>query len=247
MRVWWAIFFLDRLDIYSTGNSERAPLVRDARLGAMLPREDDAWSQDLSISGSFQPLVCSADDVQTYGVFASEIQALYVLQSVIQRTRDPSAELGTLLDHESWKLDMLIQKKIRETLTISWRRLEHQYTVVTVLTCKDGEELPSFVKESSVAALEMALAIAGDLMRMEKTVDILKLDRMPLTAVVLYKKVGLAAILLAKHYGRDTENLLREVIQMLSERISRRWKIALQIASQLREALPMYKDVDMAS
>ncbi|KAL0777201.1 hypothetical protein CaCOL14_006719 [Colletotrichum acutatum] len=93
----------------------------------------------------------------------------------------------------------------------------------------------------------MALAIAGDLMRMEKTVDILKLDRMPLTAVVLYKKVGLAAILLAKHYGRDTENLLREVIQMLSERISRRWKIALQIASQLREALPMYKDVDMAS
>lgn len=94
------------------------------------------------------------------------------------------------------------------------------------MTCKDGEELPLFVKESSIAALEMALTIAHDLMRMEKTVDILKLDRMPLTAVILYKKVGLAAILLGEHYGRDTETLLREVIQMLSERISRRWKIA---------------------
>ncbi|KAK1545775.1 hypothetical protein CPAR01_03277 [Colletotrichum paranaense] len=251
MRVWWAIFFLDRLDTYSTGNSERAPLVRDARLGAMLPREDDAWSQDLDISGPFQPLVFSADDVQTYGVFASEIQALYALQSVMQRTRDPSVELETLLDHESWKLDMLIQRKIRETLTISWRRLEHQYTVVTVyllqrLACND-QKLPLFVKESSIAALEMALTIAHDLMRTEKTADILKLDRMPLTAVILYKKVGLAAILLGKHYDRDTETLLREVIQMLSERISRRWKIALQIASQLREAFPMYKDVDMAS
>lgn len=132
MRVWWAIFFLDRLDTYSTGNSDRAPLVRDARLGAMLPREDDAWSQDLNISGPFQPLVFSADDVQTCGVFASEIQALFALQSVMQRTRDPSVEFETLFDHELWKLDMLIQKKIRETLTISWRRLEHQYTVVTV-------------------------------------------------------------------------------------------------------------------
>ncbi|EXF82634.1 hypothetical protein CFIO01_06110 [Colletotrichum fioriniae PJ7] len=241
MRVWWAIFFLDRLDSYSTGNTERAPLVRDARLGAILPSEDDTWSQDLNTSGSFQPLAFSADDVQTYGVFASEIQALYALQNVMQRTRDPSVELETLLDHDSWKLDMLIQKKIRETLTISWRRLEHQ------LTCKDGEELPLFVKESSIAALEMALTIAHDLMRMEKTVDILKLDRMPLTAVILYKKVGFAAILLGEHYGRDTETLLREVIQMLSERISRRWKIALQIASQLREALPLVQDVDMAS
>ncbi|KXH34423.1 hypothetical protein CSIM01_00334 [Colletotrichum simmondsii] len=276
MRVWWAIFFLDRLDTYSTGNSERAPLVRDARLGAMLPKEDDAWSQDLNISGPFQPLVFSADDVQTSGVFASEIQALFALQSVMQRTRDPSVELETLLDHESWKLDMLVQKKIRETLTISWRRLEHQYTVVTVyllqvilqqyvkerqlikkralielhekrLALNVAQELPLFVKESSIAALEMALTIAHDLTRMEKTADILKLDRMPLTAVILYKKVGLAAILLGKHYGRDTETLLREVIQMLSERISRRWKIALQIASQLREALPVYKDVDMAS
>lgn len=132
MRVWWAIFFLDRLDSYSTGNTERAPLVRDARLGAILPREDDTWSQDLNTSGSFQPLAFSADDFQTYGVFASEIQALYALQSVMQRTRNPSVELETLLDHDSWKLDMLIQKKIRETLTISWRRLEHQYTVVTV-------------------------------------------------------------------------------------------------------------------
>ncbi|KAI3554002.1 hypothetical protein CABS02_05721 [Colletotrichum abscissum] len=240
MRVWWAIFFLDRLDTYSTGNSERAPLVRDARLGAMLPREDDAWIQDLDISGPFQPLVFSADDVQTYGVFASEIQALYALQSVMQRTRDPSVELETLLNHESWKLDMLIQRKIRETLTISWKRLEHQ------LAC-NGPKLSLFVKESSIAALEMALTIAHDLMHMEKTADILKLDRMPLTAVILYKKVGLAAILLGKHYDRDTKTLLREVIQMLSGRISRRWKIALQIASQLREALPVYKDVEMAS
>ncbi|KAI3528635.1 hypothetical protein CSPX01_16087 [Colletotrichum filicis] len=221
----------------------------------MLPREDDAWSQDLDISGPFQPLVFSADDVQTYGVFASEIQALYALQSVMQRTRDPSVELETLLDHESWKLDMLIQRKTRETLTISWRRLEHQYTVVTVALIElhekrlafNDQKLPLFVKESSIAALEMALTIAHDLMRTEKTADILKLDRMPLTAVILYKKVGLAAILLRKHYGRDTETLLREVIQMLSERISRRWKIALQIASQLREAFPVYNDVDMAS
>ncbi|KAK1712379.1 hypothetical protein BDP67DRAFT_58256 [Colletotrichum lupini] len=237
MRVWWAIFFLDRLDTYSTGNSERAPLVRDARLGAMLPSEDDAWIQDLDISGPFQPLVFSADDVQTYGVFASEIQALYALQSVMQRTRDPSVELETLLNYESWKLDMLIQRKIRETLTISWKRLEHQYKVVTLyllalielhekrLAC-NGQKLPLFVKESSIAALEMALTIAHDLMRMEKTADILKLDRMPLTAVILYKKVGLAAILLGKHYDRDAKTLLREVIQMLSGRISRRWKIA---------------------
>ncbi|KAK1525539.1 hypothetical protein CABS01_00628 [Colletotrichum abscissum] len=221
----------------------------------MLPREDDAWIQDLDISGPFQPLVFSADDVQTYGVFASEIQALYALQSVMQRTRDPSVELETLLNHESWKLDMLIQRKIRETLTISWKRLEHQYTVVTLalielhekrLAC-NGPKLSLFVKESSIAALEMALTIAHDLMHMEKTADILKLDRMPLTAVILYKKVGLAAILLGKHYDRDTKTLLREVIQMLSGRISRRWKIALQIASQLREALPVYKDVEMAS
>lgn len=107
-----------------------------------------------------------------------------------------------------------------------------------------AQELPLFVKESSIAALEMALTIAHDLMRMEKTADILKLDRMPLTAVILYKKVGLAAILLGKHYGRDTETLLREVIQMLSERISRRWKIARRLPDLaiLSTAL-LYEDV----
>ncbi|KAK1633518.1 hypothetical protein BDP81DRAFT_494835 [Colletotrichum phormii] len=132
MRVWWAIYFLDRLDSYSTGNSERAPLIRDARIGTMLPREDETWSKGLDLGGSFQLLAFSADDAQTGGVFSSEIQALYALQSVMQLTRDPSVELETLLDHGSWKLDMLVQKKIRETLIMTWKRLEHQYTVVTV-------------------------------------------------------------------------------------------------------------------
>ncbi|KAF4905013.1 hypothetical protein CGCF415_v008498 [Colletotrichum fructicola] len=88
--------------------------------------------------------------------------------------------------------------------------------------------------------------IAQDLLRMEKTVDILELNRMPLTAVILFHRVGLAAILLGKHHGRDTGDLLREVIQSLSDKIARRWDVASHIASQLREALSQGQDTGMA-
>ncbi|KAE9570147.1 hypothetical protein CGMCC3_g13723 [Colletotrichum fructicola] len=81
---------------------------------------------------------------------------------------------------------------------------------------------------------------------MEKTVDILELNRMPLTAVILFHRVGLAAILLGKHHGRDTGDLLREVIQSLSDKIARRWDVASHIASQLREALSQGQDTGMA-
>lgn len=95
--------------------------------------------------------------------------------------------------------------------------------------------------------------------------DILELNRMPLTAVILFHRVGLAAILLGKHHGRDTGDLLREVIQSLSDKIARRWDVASEswrlfldqsmdsrltlsghIASQLREALSQGQDTGMA-
>ncbi|KAF4850327.1 hypothetical protein CGCSCA4_v003765 [Colletotrichum siamense] len=91
-----------------------------------------------------------------------------------------------------------------------------------------------------------AINIAQDLLRVEKTADILELDRMPLPAVVLYKRVGFTAILLGKHHGRDTRDLLREVVQSLSDKIGRRWNVAIHIASQLREASPQSQDTVIA-
>ncbi|CAI0653972.1 unnamed protein product [Colletotrichum noveboracense] len=241
LRVWWAVYFLDRLDFYTNWKSERAFLVHNSHIGRALPREDEVWSTRHDFSDSSLPLLSfPADEGQRYGLFASEIQALHALQCVMQLTRNPLVQLETLLDHESWKLDMLVQRKIREALTLSWKRLEHQ------LTCGGGEEIPPFVKESSIAALESAKNIAQDLLRMEKTVDILELNRMPLTAVNLFHRVGLAAILLGKHHGRDTGDLLREVIQSLSDKIARRWDVASHIASQLREALSQGQDTGMA-
>ncbi|KAF4916809.1 hypothetical protein CGCVW01_v010052 [Colletotrichum viniferum] len=97
-----------------------------------------------------------------------------------------------------------------------------------------------------IEALESAKNVAQDLLRMEKTVDILELNRMPLTAVILFHRAGLAAILLGKHHGRDTGDLLREVIQSLSDKIARRWDVASHIAFQLREALSQGQDTGMA-
>ncbi|KAF4888964.1 hypothetical protein CGCFRS4_v009554 [Colletotrichum fructicola] len=250
LRVWWAVCFLDRLDFYANWKSERAFLVHNSHIGRALPREDEVWSTHHDFSDSSLPLLSfPADEGQRYGLFASEIQALHALQCVMQLTRNPLVQLETLLDHESWKLDMLVQRKIRETLTLSWKRLEHQALIELHekrLTCAGGEEIPSFAKESSIAALESAKNIAQDLLRMEKTVDILELNRMPLTAVILFHRVGLAAILLGKHHGRDTGDLLREVIQSLSDKIARRWDVASHIASQLREALSQGQDTGMA-
>ncbi|KAH0422009.1 hypothetical protein CcaCcLH18_13081 [Colletotrichum camelliae] len=259
LRVWWAICFLDRLDFYANGKSERAFLVHNSHTGRALPREDEEWSSRHDFGDAPLPLLSfPVDEAQSYGLFASEMQALHALQSVMQLTRNPSVQLETLLDHESWKLDMLVQRKIQETLTRSWKRLEHQYTVVTTyllalielhekrLTCAGGEEIPFFAKESSIAALESAINIAQDLLRVEKVADILELNRMPLTAVILFNRVGLTAILLGKHHGRDTEDLLREVIQMLSDKVAGRWNVAIHIASQLREALPQSQDTGIA-
>ncbi|KAK1838652.1 hypothetical protein CCHR01_18722 [Colletotrichum chrysophilum] len=133
LRVWWAVCFLDRLDFYTNWKSERAFLVHNSHIGRALPREDEVWSTHHDFSDSSLPLLSfPADEGQRYGLFASEIQALHALQCVMQLTRNPLVQLETLLDHESWKLDMLVQRKIRETLTLSWKRLEHQYTVVTI-------------------------------------------------------------------------------------------------------------------
>ncbi|KAF0320077.1 hypothetical protein GQ607_012671 [Colletotrichum asianum] len=254
LRVWWAVCFLDRLDFYANGKSERALLVHDFHIGRALPREDEEWSSRHDCGDTPLPLLSfPVDGSQSYGLFASEIQALYALQSVMQLTRNASVQPETLLGHEFWKLDMLAQRKIRETLTRSWKRLDDQYTMVALielhekrLTCAGGEEIPFFAKEASVAALESAINIAQDLLHMEKAAGILELDRMPLTIVILYNRVGCTAVLLGKHHGRDTEDLLRVVIQRLSEKIARRWDVANHIASQLREALPQSQDTCIA-
>ncbi|KAF4814570.1 hypothetical protein CGCTS75_v013277 [Colletotrichum tropicale] len=250
IRVWWAICFLDRLDFYANGKSERVFLVHNSNIGRSLPREDEEWSSRHDFGDISLPVLSfPVDEAQRYGLFASEIQALHALQCVMQLTRNPSVQLETLLDHESWKLDMLVQRKIRETLTLSWKRLEHQALIELHgkrLTCAGGEEIPSFARESSIAALESAINIAQDLLRVEKTADILELDRMPLPAVVLYKRVGFTAILLEKHHGRDTQDLLREVVQSLSDKIGKRWNVAIHIASQLRKASPRSQDTGIA-
>ncbi|WQF77049.1 Putative chromo/chromo shadow domain, Chromo-like domain superfamily protein [Colletotrichum destructivum] len=133
-RVWWAIYFLDRLNDYSCDLCERTLLVREAQTGDILPGNDELWSSCID-SNALSPrtmLSFSADQIMDSGVFANELQAMYALQSVLKTTRDPSFCLGTLKDHGSWKVDMLIQQKIYDTLETSQKYLENQYCVIVI-------------------------------------------------------------------------------------------------------------------
>lgn len=88
------------------------------------------------------------------------------------------------------------------------------------------------VRESSIAALEMALNITRDITCMD---DILSISKMPLAAVFLLQKAGTVAAWLEKHFNHMTE-VLQPVTESL-ERASKRWIIASQLDAFISRCL----------
>lgn len=131
-RAWWALYFLDRLNYFSDEKLARMLLLRDP-MGGTLPRGGplfgcrDAWAR--SALSTVPPV--PGEDLMAAGTFGELIQAMHLVECVLQLTREPSVHPGTLVDQESWKLDMLIQQKIHNSLAYS-QPLHHQYMVVAI-------------------------------------------------------------------------------------------------------------------
>jgi hypothetical protein len=86
------------------------------------------------------------------------------------------------------------------------------------------QSVPSSVRETSTAALEIALTIFGELMRVDGAWKILEIDRMPVTAVVLFEKMASVAILLQSQHNHNIEDAVQALSRAM-ERASKRWEV----------------------
>lgn len=93
-----------------------------------------------------------------------------------------------------------------------------------LMTPSNNDSSPASRSESAstaTATIEMTLNILHDIVRMD---DVLKVQRMPLAAVMLLQKAGSMACWLQINHGHRV-NALQPVIESL-ERASRRWGLA---------------------
>lgn len=81
---------------------------------------------------------------------------------------------------------------------------------------------PSFVRESSAAVLETAVKILGEVMRVDDNFNILEMDRMPVTAVVLFEKMASVTILLESQLSCNIGHAVQALTRAM-ERASKRW------------------------
>ncbi|KAF2183972.1 hypothetical protein K469DRAFT_710351 [Zopfia rhizophila CBS 207.26] len=132
-RVWWALYFLDRLNYYSDEKSARIPLLRNAQMGGRLPGSDELWGYRDGWTRSAPSTVPSVPgkELMAISAFGELIQAMHTMQCVLQLTRELSVHPETLVDQESWKLDLLVRQKIHNSLAYS-KPLHHQYMVVAL-------------------------------------------------------------------------------------------------------------------
>jgi hypothetical protein len=87
--------------------------------------------------------------------------------------------------------------------------------------------------ELSIAALEMALNVIGDLLHADGVGDILDVKQMPLTALLLLKIAGSSVLLLESQYGCQTGNLFQIILEVLRGRASGRWSAAGQFLTPI--------------
>lgn len=76
------------------------------------------------------PLVL-ANDLMAISDFGELIQAMHTVQCVLHLTRELSTRPEALVNRDSWKLDLLIQQNIYNSLIYS-KPLHHQYMVVAL-------------------------------------------------------------------------------------------------------------------
>ncbi|KAE8167925.1 hypothetical protein BDV40DRAFT_295045 [Aspergillus tamarii] len=233
-RVWWATYLLDRLVYYSDKTTNRIPLTQSARVGDALPIHDDMWTHHTDAAQWVSDVpILSITPIERLGCFAQQIQAMSLLDRVITPMRDGLNRPKRLLDEDIYQLDTAIQNALRGTLNSSGTDWEPRYRAVVILLLAllehhetasasvPHENKPALISESSIAAIEMALNFARDIVLMD---DILDNQRMPLAAVLLLEKAGTMAIVLNAHYKRNID-VLEPLIGSL-ERASKRWTIA---------------------
>ncbi|KAH8747605.1 hypothetical protein F5883DRAFT_509596 [Diaporthe sp. PMI_573] len=134
-RVWWATYFLDRLDLCSTEGIGRVPLVHDAQLGDTLPGDDELWSHCPGPTASYSPTACtvSSDEGGSLGGFAGELQAMFTLQCVQSLAKNASDTSTALLDDGFWRLDMSIQRETYNLFNKAHKQLHHEYNAIVIL------------------------------------------------------------------------------------------------------------------
>ncbi|KAH7109251.1 hypothetical protein B0J11DRAFT_545137 [Dendryphion nanum] len=132
-RVWWVLYFLDRLNYCSDEKSTRILLTRNAQIGDRLLGSDilrgycDRWTRPAPST------VRSVLDkeLMTINAFGELIQAMHTMDCVLQLTRGLCSHPKILADKESLRLDLLIQEEIHSNLAYS-KPLDHQYMVVAL-------------------------------------------------------------------------------------------------------------------
>ncbi|KAI2732722.1 transcriptional regulator family: Fungal Specific TF [Penicillium roqueforti] len=241
-RVWWSIYLLDRLFYHFDESSGRTLLVQSSQSGHELPVDDELWSNHTGV-GPWDPEIKLLSDAMgtTIPGFAQQIEAVYFLEQVVQLTEIHPVSMMEMTDYDFWRIESLIRKHTVDVLNSSGKDWERPYRAIIILLLALIElhkkrlmclgSVPgrqNNVRESSIAALEMALNITRDITCMD---DILSISKMPLAAVFLLQKAGTVAAWLEKHFNHMTE-VLQPVTESL-ERASKRWIIASRISREL--------------
>ncbi|GAB1190920.1 hypothetical protein APSETT444_000087 [Aspergillus pseudonomiae] len=133
-RVWWATYLLDRLVYYSDNTADRIPLTHSARVGDVLPINDDIWGEHTDAASWLSGVPrLSVTPTEMLGCFAQQIQAMSLLDRVVTLARDWPNRAGRLLNEDVWELDTAIQKTLQDTLNISGADWEPRYRAIVLL------------------------------------------------------------------------------------------------------------------
>lgn len=133
-RVWWATYYLDRLQFCSDECSTRIYLTQDAKVGDILPSGNSFWPHraESTTQSSLNTLSLFFEEEPATGGFVDQIQAMYALQCVLQPIKDRQVLSEESVASKTWMLDSLLQQRIRDSLGKPMDNLEAQYTMVVI-------------------------------------------------------------------------------------------------------------------
>ncbi|KAL6401897.1 Zn(2)-C6 fungal-type DNA-binding domain [Ilyonectria robusta] len=241
--VWQAIFFVDVLNNLSFDRCSRPELVQTSDTS----KKPEMFGDPGSTNSHPTIRSPSSEGVCTFDHIDRQIQAVHVLRRVLRLTRNKAVSLEMLLDYKSWGLDFLIQQGIHEVLSAPQHHLERQYAVVVIfllstfelhkkiLACLKSQHGPVEIRKISVAALETALNLIQDLLRVEEDTGCFDDKIMPITFVMLMEEAGSTAILLESEYSLNTDGVFQLALRAL-KCASSRWIAADKIALRLQNS-----------
>jgi hypothetical protein len=133
-RTWWAVYLLDRLFFQFAEAPDRTFLVNSAQPGDKLPVEDELWVQQVG-NDTWNPNVMSLSEAveSTSGYFSHQIQATLLLEQVICFNKIHAISREGMLDHDLWRLDLLIQQTTLDLLSIAGKDWEKTYRAIVIL------------------------------------------------------------------------------------------------------------------